>query len=62
MSDELRAAVAAGVLGSVDQYRALLQSVVDVARAIFKAKASSILLLDTETDELVFEAAADEAS
>src|SRR5205809_1208898 len=62
MSDELRAAVAAGVLGSEDQYRALLQSVVDVARAIFKAKASSILLLDTETDELVFEAAADEAS
>jgi GAF domain-containing protein len=62
VSDDLRAAVAAGVLGSEDQFRALLQSVVDVARAIFKAKASSILLLDTETDELVFEAAADEAS
>ncbi|MDX6407836.1 MAG: hypothetical protein QOE13_907 [Gaiellaceae bacterium] len=62
MSDELRAAVAAGVLGSEDQYRALLQSIVDVARAIFKAKASSILLLDEATDELVFEAAADEAS
>jgi GAF domain-containing protein len=62
VTDELRAAVAAGVLGSEDQYRALLQSVVDVARAIFRAKASSILLLDTETDELVFEAAADEAS
>jgi GAF domain-containing protein len=62
VSDELRAAVAAGVLGSEEQFRALLQSVVDVARAIFKAKASSILLLDTETDELVFEAAADEAS
>ena len=62
MTDELRAAVAAGVLGSEDQYRALLQSIVDVARAIFKAKASSILLLDEEADELVFEAAADEAS
>jgi GAF domain-containing protein len=62
VSDELRAAVAAGVLGSEDQYRALLQSIVDVARAIFKAKASSILLLDEATDELVFEAAADEAS
>jgi GAF domain-containing protein len=62
VSEDLRAAVAAGVLGSEGQYRALLQSVVDVARAIFKAKASSILLLDTETDELVFEAAADEAS
>jgi len=62
VSDDLRAAVAAGVLGSEEQFRALLQSVVDVARAIFKAKASSILLLDTETDEQVFEAAADEAS
>jgi GAF domain-containing protein len=50
------------VLGSEDQFRALLQSIVDVARAIFKAKASSILLLDEEADELVFEAAADEAS
>jgi len=38
VSDELRAAVAAGVLGSEAQYRALLQSVVDVARAIFKAE------------------------
>ncbi len=62
MSDELRAAVAAGVLGSEDQYSALLKSIVDVARAIFRAKASSILLLDEEADELVFEAAADEAS
>jgi GAF domain-containing protein len=62
MTEELRAAVAAGVLGSEDQYRALLQSIVDVARAIFKARASSILLLDEEADELVFEAAADEAS
>jgi GAF domain-containing protein len=62
VSDELRAAVAVGVLGSEEQYRALLQSIVDVARAIFKAKASSILLLDEEADELVFEAAADEAS
>jgi GAF domain-containing protein len=62
MSDELRAAVAAGVLGSEDQFRALLQSIVGVSRAIFRAKASSILLLDEDTDELVFEAAADEAS
>jgi GAF domain-containing protein len=62
MSDDLRAAVAAGVLGSEEQFRALLQSIVDVARAIFRAKASSILLLDEATDELVFEAAADESS
>lgn len=57
---DLHAAVAAGVLGSEQQFRALLQSIVDVARAIFRAKASSILLLDEGTDELVFEAAADE--
>ena len=62
MSGDLHAAVAAGVLGTEEHYRALLQSIVGVARAIFKAKASSILLLDEETDELVFEAAADEAS
>jgi GAF domain-containing protein len=62
LSDDLRAAVAAGVLGSEEQFRALLQSIVDVARAIFRAKASSILLLDEDADELVFEAAADESS
>ena len=62
MTSDLHAAVAAGVLGTEENHRALLQSIVSVARAIFKAKASSILLLDEETDELVFEAAADEAS
>lgn len=34
----------------------LLQSVVDVARAIFGAQASSVFLLDPEADELVFQA------
>jgi GAF domain-containing protein len=62
VTSDLHAAVAAGVLGTEESHRALLQSIVSVARAIFKAKASSILLLDEETDELVFEAAADEAS
>ena len=56
----LRAAVAAGTLGSEEQHRALLQSIVDVARAIFDAKASSIFLLDEETEELVFEAVSGE--
>lgn len=55
-ADTLRAAAAVGALGSEEAYRALLQSVVDVARAIFGAQASSIFLLDEETDELVFEA------
>ena len=58
--DEFRAAVAAGVLGADDAFRSLLQSVVDVARAIFGAKASSVFLLDEEADELVFEAVAGE--
>jgi GAF domain-containing protein len=49
-------AVAAGMLPSEENHRALLQSIVDVARAIFGAQASSIFLLDSETDELVFEA------
>ena len=62
MSEELKAAVAAGVLGSEESFRSLLQSVVEVARAIFGAKASSIFLLDEEADELVFEAVAGEGS
>jgi len=59
-SDDLRAAVAAGVLGAEDSYRALLGSIVETARAIFSAQAASIFLLDEETDELVFEAVAGE--
>jgi GAF domain-containing protein len=58
----LRAAVAAGVLTAEEQYRSLLQSIVEVARAIFGAKASSIFLVDEATDELVFEAVAGEGS
>ena len=61
-TDRLHAAVAAGVLGADESYRALLQSIVEVARAIFGARASSVFLHDTETDELVFEAVAGEGS
>jgi GAF domain-containing protein len=53
---DLRAAVAAGVVGSEESFRALLSAIVEVARSIFGAKASSILLLDEESEELVFEA------
>jgi GAF domain-containing protein len=56
MTDDLNAAVAAAALGSEERFRALLRSVVEVARAIFAAKASSVLLLDEQTNELVFEA------
>lgn len=55
---ELRAAVAAGVIGSTESFRGLLAAITEVARAIFGATASTILLLDEVTDELVFEAIA----
>ena len=57
----LHAAVAAGVLASDAQFSRLLRSIVEVARAIFGARGSSIFLLDEETDELVFAAVADES-
>ena len=47
---DLRAAVAAGALGSEEGYRELLQSIVEVARAIFGARASSVFLFDEESD------------
>ena len=62
MADDsnLRAAAAAGLIGSEEAFRGLLQSTVDVARAIFGAKASSVFLHDEATDELVFEAVSGE--
>ena len=57
MSQERGEAAAAGVLGGDEEtYRSLLQSIVDVVRAIFGAEASSIFLYDEDADELVFEA------
>jgi GAF domain-containing protein len=58
MTDELRAAVAAGVLPSEERFAELLRSIVEVARAIFRARGSSIFLYDEESDELVFAAVA----
>ena len=57
---DLRAAVAAGVLTATQGRAPLLQSVADVARAIFSARASSIMLFDIASDELVFEAVSGE--
>ena len=62
MTEDLRAAVAAGALASEDAHRTLLQSIVDVARAIFGARAASIFLLDEAADELVFEAVSGEGA
>jgi GAF domain-containing protein len=54
--EDLRAAVAAGALTARERHRPLLQAIVEVARAIFGARAASIMLLDEHTAELVFEA------
>jgi GAF domain-containing protein len=59
---DLRAAVAAGVLGAEEAHRSLLQATVEVARGIFSAKASTVFIFDEATDELVFEAVAGEGS
>ncbi len=59
---DLRAAVAAGALGANDTHAALLRSIVDVARAIFHARASSIMLHDSDASELVFAAVSGEGS
>jgi GAF domain-containing protein len=59
---ELTAAVAAGALPAEEQHRTLLSSIVEVARAIFTARAASIFLLDESADELVFEAVAGEGA
>jgi GAF domain-containing protein len=61
-NNDLHAAVSAGVMSAEHEHRALLQSIVEVARAIFSAKASSIFLHDEEADELIFEAVAGEGS
>jgi GAF domain-containing protein len=58
VTDDLKAAVAAGVLPSEERYAELLRSIVEVARSIFHARGSSIWLYDEDTDELVFAAVA----
>ena len=60
--DRFRAAVAAGVVAGEELHRSLLRSIVETARAIFSARASSVFLLDEEANELVFEAVAGEGS
>jgi GAF domain-containing protein len=56
MNDNSPAEVCAAAPAAIDPLSAeLLQSVVDVARAIFGAAASSVFLLDEESNELVFQ-------
>lgn len=56
MTEPVSAAVAAGALAAEDAHHPLLQAIVEVARAILGARASSIMLLDEDAGELVFEA------
>jgi GAF domain-containing protein len=58
VTDDLKAAVAAGVLPSEERFAELLRSIVEVAHTIFHARGSSIWLYDEDTDELVFAAVA----
>jgi|tagenome__1003787_1003787.scaffolds.fasta_scaffold20322852_2 signal transduction protein with GAF and PtsI domain len=56
----LMPAIAAGVMSSDVMHEQLLQSIVDSARGIFAAKASSIMLYEVESHELVFTAVSGE--
>jgi GAF domain-containing protein len=60
--DGLVAAVSAAVADWRREHDALIYSVVEVARAIFNASASSIFLLDESTNEFVFEAVVGEGT
>ena len=52
---DLQAAIAAGALAGDETHGALVSSIVQVARAIFHARAASVLRRDESTDELVFD-------
>lgn len=56
------AAVAAAVVDSGNDHDLLMQSIVEVARAIFGARASSMFLLDEPSGDLVFQAVAGEGA
>lgn len=63
MSDErFSSAVAGQVLAAAGARQALLQSIADVARAIFLGRAASIAVLDTGTRTFRFEAVAGEGA
>lgn len=57
-AQRMHTAVAAGIVAAETGTPELLRSVVEVARAIFGARASSVMLFDAESDELVFAAVA----
>jgi GAF domain-containing protein len=58
VTDPFSAAVAAEVLAAASARRELLQSIVEVARAIFGAQAASVAVLDEAAGDFRFEAVA----
>jgi GAF domain-containing protein len=58
VTDPFSAAVAAEVLAAAEARRELLQSIVEVARAIFGARAASVAVLDEAAGDFAFEAVA----
>jgi len=60
--EDMRAAVAAGALAGEGSRRVLLQSITDVARAIFRARASSVMTHDPAARELEFAAVSGEGA
>jgi GAF domain-containing protein len=60
--DALQIAANLALVADDGRHRALLHSIVDVARAIFRARAASIFLHDADRAELVFEAVSGEGS
>jgi GAF domain-containing protein len=60
--ERFASAVAGQVLASAGARKALLQSIVDVARAIFLAQAASIAVLDPHSHRFRFEAVAGEGA
>ena len=59
-ADDLRAAVAAAALGAEEGHAEVLEGIVHTARAIFGARAASVMLLDEPAGELVFRAVSGE--
>ena len=62
MSEPFASAVAGQVLAAAGARRALLQSIADVARAIFLSRAASIAVLDAGSRRFRFEAVAGEGA
>jgi GAF domain-containing protein len=60
--ERLETAVAASTLAGEQAHAELLSSIVEVARAIFAARAASITTYDEDADVLVFQAVAGEGS